>query len=133
MDRRITNPLFGLQRSDISVTILWEDTLKECGSYLNTSALNVGLLKTRNPLSLSIHFLCQYPSLASCWYRLFGYPILVSLTELSFIDVKNIALFIKLSDWFSSIGQTCFQCAAFTLSNFFPRLWSLNGPLCVFK
>ena len=37
------------------------------------------------------------PSLARCRYMLFGSPFLVSLTELSFIDIKDIASFIKLS------------------------------------
>ena len=36
--------------------------------------------------------------------RLFGSPFLVSLMVLSSIDIKDIASFIKLSSWFSSLG-----------------------------
>ena len=47
--------------------------------------------------------LCQWPFLARSTYRLFGSSFLVSLTELSSIDVKCITSFIKLSGWFSSV------------------------------
>ena len=57
------------------------------------------------------HFLCQWPSLATCRYRLFGSTFLVNLTELSSIDIKDIASFIKFSGRFSS---------ALALTNFFP-------------
>ena len=51
-----------------------------------------------------IHVLCQCPFLSRCIYhRLFGSPFLVSLTELSSIDVKDIGSFIKLSSLFSSL------------------------------
>ena len=56
---------------------------------------------------LSIVF-CQCLSLARCRYRLFGIPFLVSFTELSSIDIKDIASFIKLSGWFTSVGLSCF-------------------------
>ena len=51
-----------------------------------------------------LHILCQGPSLARCKYRLFGSPFLVSLTELSSIDIKGIASYIKHSGWFSRVG-----------------------------
>ena len=41
-----------------------------------------------------------YPFLVVCRF--------VSLTELSFIDMKDIASFIKLSGWFSRVGWSCF-------------------------
>ena len=50
-----------------------------------------------------IEFICQCPSLARCIYRLFGSPILISLTEVLPIDVKDIDSLIKLSSWISSI------------------------------
>ena len=43
-----------------------------------------------------IHFLCKCISLARCRYMLLSSLALVSLTELSSIDVKDIASFIKL-------------------------------------
>ena len=50
-----------------------------------------------------IHFLCQCPFHARCWYRLFDSPFLVSLAELPSIDIKDIASYIELSGWFSSV------------------------------
>ena len=41
-----------------------------------------------------IYFICQWPSLARCRYRIFGSPFLVSLTELPAIDIKDIASYI---------------------------------------
>ena len=88
-----------------------------------------------------IHFLCKCPSLVRCTYRLFGSPTLVSLTELSSIDVRYIALFKKLSGWFSR--RSCFRCAALALINFSllvseelgqhrdcVQLWHHKGLLC---
>ena len=49
-------------------------------------------------------------SLAKCRYRLFGSPILVNLTKQSSIDIKYIASYIKLSDWFSIVVLMCSPC-----------------------
>ena len=43
-----------------------------------------------------VRFLCQCPSLARHRYRLFGTSLLVSLKELSSIDIKDIVLYIEL-------------------------------------
>ena len=56
-----------------------------------------------------VPLLCQCPSLARHRYRLFGSSFLVSLTELSSIDIKDLASYIELSGWFSSVGQSCFD------------------------
>ena len=61
---------------------------------------------------------------ASCRYRLYGSPFLVSLTELSSIDIKDIVPYIKLTDWFSNVEK----CGA--LTNHFPDFggtWSVEG------
>ena len=39
-----------------------------------------------------IHFLCQCSSLVRFRYRLFDFPFLVSMTELSSIDIKDLGL-----------------------------------------
>ena len=83
--------------------MLWVDKRKEYDSHFTTSAVDA------DPLRTIIHFLCQCQSLAKCRYRLSGLPTLVNLTELSSIDVKDIASFIQLSDWFSSVGWMCFK------------------------
>ena len=95
----------------LQVTVLWVDTWKECGYHLTTPPW-MQIRKKRGD------FLCPCPSLARCRYRLFGSSTLVSLTEISSIDVNDIAQFIKLSGWFSSLGQSCFNCAALALTNF---------------
>ena len=65
-----------------------------------------------------IQFLCQCPSLATCRYRLFGSPFLVSLTELS-------------SFWLVfQCGVVVLWCAALALTNFFlfpdfGEIWSV--------
>ena len=71
----------GSQWPSLQVTVLWVDTRKECGYAEEKESV--------------IHFLSQCPFLARCRY---GSPTLVSLTELSSIDVKDIASFMKLSD-----------------------------------
>ena len=81
MDRRRTNQLLGLGRNFISIRVVMLTSGKD---------------------EETIHFLCQCPSLARCRYRLFGSPAVVHLTKLSSIDVKDIALFIKLFGWFFS-------------------------------
>ena len=146
---------FRLQWSCLQIIALWEDTRKECGLHLTTSALDADPLRKRRLSSTFsvnahllrgadidylvlqfwkldgdiirwhqarnlvyqslllvfndfcrectsaeeeetvIHFLSQSISLARCRYRLFGSTILVSLTELSYIDVKHIVSFIK--------------------------------------
>ena len=76
-----------------------------------------------------VHFLCQCPSLSSCRYRLFDSSFLVSLMELSFIDINEIVTFIKLSSWFSS---RTFDWQPTDLTNFFifdcfGRTWLVQG------
>ena len=44
-----------------------------------------------------LRFLCQCPPYAICRYRLFGSSFLIRFTELLSIDIRDIALFIKLS------------------------------------
>ena len=59
---------------------------------------------------------------------MFDYPFLVSLTELSSIDIKytHIASFIKLSGWFSSVVFNFLQETGGTWS---VQLLCYNGPL----
>ena len=45
-----------------------------------------------------MHILCQYP---------IGTSLLVSLMEISSIDIKDIALLIKISGWFSNVNLSC--------------------------
>ena len=70
-----------------------------------TSHLNLVVTSSRlqEEEEIPIHFPCQYPP-ARCRYRLFGSPILVGLAQLLSIDVKDIALLIKLSACFASVG-----------------------------
>ena len=56
-----------------------------------------------------IHFICQCPSLTRCRCRLFGSSFLVRLMKLSSIVIKDIASYIELSGWFSSVGRSCFD------------------------
>ena len=65
----------------------------------------------------AIHFLYQCPFIAWYRHRLFGSPTHVSLTELSSLDVKNIASFVKLSDSSSSVKWLRFKCADLGLIN----------------
>ena len=146
MDRRLTRQLLGLVRIVISITVLM---LKgRCVMGRHTEKIQppsndfCHRRKSAEEEYYVIHFLCQWPSLASCKYRLFGSPILFSLTELSSIDVKDIASFIKFLSWFPSVWKSCL-----VLTNFFcfpgleklglcsdcVHLWFLNRTLCVLK
>ena len=95
IDKRRTNQLLGLGRNVISITVAMLTRL----CVMKTHVAIMQLLSNdfcRECRSLeeeetAIHFLCHCPSLARCRYKLFGCPILVNLTELSFMDVKGIA------------------------------------------
>ena len=50
-----------------------------------------------------LHLMCQCPALARSRSLLLGSPFLSSLSELSSIDLLNIARFIKKSKWLSSV------------------------------
>ena len=108
MDRRRTNQLLGLGRDVISTTMA-----------VLTGHLVMGRLAERMRLPFNnfcrwcrsaeeeetvIYFLCQFPSHAWCRYRVFGSPFLVNLMEQSSININDIASYIKLSVWFSSVG-----------------------------
>lgn len=107
MDRRRTNQLLGLGRGIISITVAMLTGHCVMGRHAERMRLPFNDFcrgcRSAEEEETVIHFLCQCPSLARCRYRLFGSPFLVSLTELSSIDVKDIASFIKLSGWFSSV------------------------------
>ena len=153
MKRRHTNQLLELGRDIISTTIamltgviaLWADMRKEWSFHLTTSAGHADSLRKRGLLSNS--FVSARLSLG----EVFGTSLLVSLKELSSIitNIKDIASFIKLSGWFSSIGARiqCFigspRAEQLLLLWLFwqnlvstwaaSHLWHHNAPLCVLK
>ena len=82
--------------------MLWKDTLRKFCSHLTTSAVFAEPLKKRRLLSnffVNDHLLqgvdIDYLALQSL--------VLVSLTELFSIDVKDIASLIKSWGWFSNV------------------------------
>ena len=75
--------------SCLLVIALWVHNRKERACHLTTFSEK----KTLN------NFLCKCLSLARCS------PFLVGLTQQSRIDIKEIASFIKVSEWFFSVGK----------------------------
>ena len=67
--------------------MLWADTRKECGYHLTTSAMDAGPLRKRRLLST---FFVTARLLLGVDIGYFGSSFLVSLTELSSIDIKDI-------------------------------------------
>ena len=81
-----------------------------------------------------VHFLCHCPSFARHRCRLFGSSFFVSLTELSSIDIKDIAGYIGISGWFFWVFQRVIvlYCAVLALINLplfsdFGGNWSVQG------
>ena len=103
MDRRSTNQLRRVGRYIISITmtVLTGDCVignmrRICISHLTISAVGAGSLRKRRLLST---FYVNIHVLRGTERVYFGFPILISLTELLPIDVQNIASFIKSSGW----------------------------------
>ena len=132
MDKKPTNRVLGLGRgiSPINVAVLTGHCAMERHDFCRGC-------RSAEEEETVIHFLC--PPLATCRYRLFGSTILVSLTELSSIDVKYIA-------GFSARGSRILSGHPLALTNFFfsdlgelgqyrdcVPLWGHNGLLCVLK
>ena len=93
----------------LQIIALWKDTLKEWGYHLKSSAMDAGTLGKRR---LWIQFFANARLLLGVDVRLFDSPFLVSLAEPSCIDNKDVASFIKLSDWFSSVrGRRALMCS----------------------
>ena len=151
MDRRCTNQLLGLDCDFISTTVAMLTGYCVMGRHGESMQLSFSDFccgcRSAEEEETVIHFFCQCPSLAGCRNRLFGSPFLVSLTELSSIDIKDIASLIKLSGWFSSGGSPAFngQSLSWLTSLSFMvwvelgqyrdclHLWRYNGLLCVLK
>ena len=107
----------------LQATVLCVDTQKECGCRGCRSAEEEETV---------IQFLCQCPYLARCRYRLFSSPTLISLTELSSIDIKDIALFIMVlqrgvANFFLLDLEELGQCRGCVF------LWRHKGQLCALK
>ena len=83
----------------LRVIELWADTWKEWGSHLKTSAGDADPLRKRK--LFSTFFASAYLSVGVD----IGYLAqhFLCLTELSSIDIKDIASFIEFSGWFSSV------------------------------
>ena len=134
MDKMRTNHLLGLDRNIISITVAM--LTGHCVMGRHTERMRLPLndfcsgCRSAEKEETVIHFLCQCSSLARCRYRLFGTPTLVSLMELSSIDVKDVASFNKLSGWFSAWDNRALNVLALTNCIY---LWRHNGPLCVLK
>ena len=109
MDRRHTNQLFGLGRDVISITMAVFTGHWVMGKLTERTRLPINdfcrRCRSAKEEETVIHFLC----LLLC--KLFGSPFLISLTDLSSIDVKDIPSFIKHSD-------SCFWCDA-SIAKFF--------------
>ena len=71
---------------------------------LHTFFVNVHLLRGADTGYLALQTSSAWRNYHLLMSRLFGSPNLVSLTELSSVDVKVITSFIKLYGWFSSGG-----------------------------
>ena len=143
MGRRLTDQLLGLGRNIISITADMPTSHCVMGRHAKRMQLRFNdfccRCRSAEKEETIINFLCQFLSLA----RLIVSLILVTLTELSAIDVKDIASFVKLG-WFSSMRWLCFKCATLALATFFlpdleklgqdrncVHLWHHNGPLWV--
>ena len=74
-----------------------EDTLREWGAHLTTSAVNADPLRKRRLLS---NFFVSARLLTAVDI---GYLAPHSLTELLSIDIRDIASYIKLSGWFTCV------------------------------
>ena len=102
MGRKRTNELLGLGRNTILITVAMLTCHFVMGRHAEEMRIPFNdcclVCRPAEKEDTVINFLCQCPSLARCKYRLFGSPTLVSLTELSSIDVKDKVSFIKLSD-----------------------------------
>ena len=108
MDKRRTNQLLGLRRNVISATV----ALLTGHCVMGRHAERMGLtfndfysgFRSLEEEETVVHFLCQCPFLARHKYRLFGSSFLISLTELSPIDINDIPSYIEISGWFSNVG-----------------------------
>ena len=98
MDRRRINQLLGLGRDVISTTVavltghcIIERHAKRKRLAFNNFCRGSKFAEVEETV---MHFLFQFPSLSRRRYSLFGSPFIVSLTELSSIDIKGIASYI---------------------------------------
>ena len=100
MDRRRTNQLLGLDCDIISITVAMLTGPCVMGRHGERMQLPFNdfchSCRSAKKEKIVIHFYSQCPSLARCRNRLFGSLFLVSLTELSSVDIKDIASFIKM-------------------------------------
>ena len=86
--------LLGLGRSDISQTVA--ALTGHCVMVRNAERMRLQFNEEETLLSFFARFFLDIDNVI--WL-----PIFVSLMELSSIDIKNIASYIKLSGWFSGV------------------------------
>ena len=106
MDRRRSNQLLELGLDIISTTVAM--LTGNCVMRRHTKRMKLpfnDFCRSAEKEETVIHFLCQCPYFARCRYRLFDSSFIVSLTELGSIDIKDRVSFIKLSGWFSRVGN----------------------------
>ena len=137
MVRRRANQLRGLDRNIISITVGMSTGHCVMGRYAKRMKFTFNeFCSGYRPFEEEktiIYFLCQRPFVARCRYRLFGSPILVSITELSSIDVKNIASSFRVGfpAWGSSalnVQTLRWPISSFLFCRDYIHLWRHNGP-----